>query len=91
MATSTTTVRPPSCFCSHPPLRFTAQEHVERFVLPAFGASASKMVSGGREDADVRMLGGGRPFVLEVQGPMRGHPPAEELRAIERRMEESGW
>lgn len=39
--------------------------------------------AGGREDADVRMLGSGRPFVLEVINPSKGHPSGEELRGIE--------
>ena len=38
---------------------------------------------GGREDADVRMLGEGRPFVLEIMQPMRGHPGPEQLAQIE--------
>ena len=37
-------------------------------VESTFGATASKFHSAGREDIDVRMLGGGRPFVLELVG-----------------------
>lgn len=32
-----------------------------------------KFSSGGREDIDVRMLGNGRPFVIEVVDPRRVH------------------
>lgn len=39
--------------------------------------------TGGREDADVRMLGEGRPFVLEILRPRHGHPAADQLREAE--------
>ena len=38
-------------------------------MLPAFGDPTCKFSSGGREDKDVRMLGGGRPFTLELLNP----------------------
>jgi tRNA pseudouridine synthase 10 len=41
------------------------------------------VLSGGREDADVRMLGEGRPFVMEVLQPLRDHPPADALHNLE--------
>jgi tRNA pseudouridine synthase 10 len=34
-----------------------------------FRAEVSRFSSAGREDIDVRMLGGGRPFVLELENP----------------------
>lgn len=42
-----------------------------------FEASESKFVTSGREDIDVRMLGTGRPFVVELRNcritePIRG-------------------
>lgn len=40
--------------------------------------------AGGREDADVRMLGEGRPFVMEIINPKGGVPSQEQLQAIER-------
>ncbi len=45
----------------------SVQEAIEAAVLPAYGSCTAKMITGGREDADVRMLGAGRPFVLEIQ------------------------
>ncbi|EFJ50668.1 hypothetical protein VOLCADRAFT_88428 [Volvox carteri f. nagariensis] len=45
----------------------SVQEVIEQFVLPVYGTCTAKMITGGREDADVRMLGPGRPFVLELQ------------------------
>lgn len=52
----------------------SVQEAIEAVVLPAYGSCTAKMITGGREDADVRMLGAGRPFVLEIQvgGARRG-------------------
>ncbi|MEW5298438.1 MAG: hypothetical protein WDW36_001562 [Sanguina aurantia] len=58
-------------------------EHIESFVLPLYGARDSKFLSGGREDSDVRMLGEGRPFVMEIHNPVHGHPTAEALRRVE--------
>ena len=40
-------------------------------------------VSAGREDMDVRMLGSGRPFILEIHSARRGMPPPEALREME--------
>lgn len=46
----------------------SVQEEIATVVESTFGATASKFHSAGREDIDVRMLGGGRPFVLELVG-----------------------
>ncbi len=49
------------------------QESVEEFIsVPIFektGGTASKFHGSGREDIDARMLGNGRPFVLEISEP----------------------
>ncbi|KAG2451553.1 hypothetical protein HYH02_004151 [Chlamydomonas schloesseri] len=67
----------------------SVQEALEGWLLPLWGCCTAKMVTGGREDADVRMLGAGRPFILELQAPLRGSPPPEALRELERRMRDS--
>ncbi|GIL65981.1 hypothetical protein Vafri_19624 [Volvox africanus] len=67
----------------------SVQEAIEHFVLPLYGTLTAKMITGGREDADVRMLGPGRPFILELQGALRGHPPPETLRRLEQHMRDS--
>lgn len=41
--------------------------------MPNFKCNSYKFSSGGREDIDVRMLGNGRPFVMEVMDPRRVH------------------
>jgi tRNA pseudouridine synthase 10 len=47
-----------------------------------FGGGLYKFHSAGREDVDVRMLGAGRPFVLELESAHRGTISPAELRAI---------
>ena len=46
-----------------------AQECITEHVVPLYGASDARFHSAGREDVDVRMLGEGRPFVLELLQP----------------------
>ncbi|RNE97143.1 tRNA pseudouridine synthase 10 [Trypanosoma rangeli] len=48
-----------------------------------FGFGRYKFHSAGREDVDVRMLGGGRPFVLEVISPSRQQVMSWDLSAFE--------
>eukprot|EP00938_MAST-03A_sp_MAST-3A-sp1_P002394 g2394.t1 len=46
----------------------SVEEEITKVVLPHFGrVKKSVFQSGGREDIDVRMLGQGRPFLLELQ------------------------
>jgi tRNA pseudouridine synthase 10 len=51
----------------------TYQNSVEECISPKFveaaKAEGSKFHGAGREDIDVRMLGTGRPFILELQNP----------------------
>jgi hypothetical protein len=51
-----------------------AQGEIEAVLLPLFRAEAAKFVAAGREDRDVRMLGSGRPFVLQVLDPRNPRP-----------------
>ena len=48
-----------------------AQECITEHVVPLYGASDARFHSAGREDVDVRMLGSGRPFTLELVAPKR--------------------
>ena len=64
--TATTLVRPKS--------RITAtsvEEELTRHLLPYFACSGHRFSSSGREDLDVRMLGDGRTFVLEIADAKR--------------------
>lgn len=49
------------------------QESVEELISPAIKAAAqgsdSSFHGGGREDIDARMLGDGRPFIIEIKKP----------------------
>lgn len=56
-------------------LRFVAADNV-------VGAHLYKFHTAGREDVDVRMLGDGRPFVIEVAAPHRTRFSEEELTSV---------
>ncbi|KAG1678042.1 hypothetical protein FOA52_000838 [Chlamydomonas sp. UWO 241] len=58
-------------------------ERILEVLAPMYNGSDYKFITGGREDADVRMLGDGRPFVFEVTAPQLPDPSAEQLRAAE--------
>lgn len=47
----------------------TVEELMAAVLLPLTGAEGTKLHSVGREDVNVRMLGSGRPFVLELARP----------------------
>ncbi|KAA0151817.1 hypothetical protein FNF27_06246 [Cafeteria roenbergensis] len=47
----------------------SVEEVAADHLAPLFGAADSRLHGSGREDVDVRMLGGGRPFVLELKQP----------------------
>ena len=57
----------------------SVQELIARKVLPRYKARMGKFHGAGREDVDVRMLGGGRPFVFEVVQPRIFDVDLEEL------------
>lgn len=54
-----------------------------------FGYGRYKFHSAGREDVDVRMLGSGRPFVLEIISPSREQISEDDLRRLEADINES--
>ncbi len=64
-------------------------DSVEEYVAPAFldatDGGEAVFHGAGREDVDARMLGSGRPFVLEVKHPRRRDV---DLEAIEQRIAE---
>ena len=64
----------------------SVQTSLETFALAAFRSRGCRLNSAGREDMDVRMLGGGRPFILEVHDPRR---PAAFADVAERRAMEA--
>lgn len=48
-------------------LESSVEELISARLLTAFGADSSGFLASGREDVDVRMLGTGRPFVVELR------------------------
>lgn len=57
----------------------SVQECITEHVLPLYGASEGRFHSAGREDVDVRMLGSGRPFTLELIAAKRPFHSEAEL------------
>jgi tRNA pseudouridine synthase 10 len=59
--------------------RDSVQELVAWVAMPAFKARRNKFHGAGREDLNVRMLGNGRPFVLEL---LKSKRPQIDLEAL---------
>lgn len=57
----------------------SVEELIAEKVLTASNGKESRFHGAGREDLDVRMLGGGRPFVLEIKEPKVRDLDLEEL------------
>lgn len=57
----------------------SVEELVAHEVMAAVQGSDEAFHGAGREDIDVRMLGTGRPFILEVKEPRRRHIDLEQL------------
>jgi tRNA pseudouridine synthase 10 len=58
----------------------SVQESVESAVKSLFNASKVVIHAAGREDVDARMIGSGRPLVIEVKSPLKRSTSVEELR-----------
>jgi tRNA pseudouridine synthase 10 len=52
--------------------------------------SDSKFVASGREDVDVRTLGRGRPFAVELPNPHKTFLKLEALAQLQREINEAG-
>jgi tRNA pseudouridine synthase 10 len=63
--------------------RTSVQEEIQRHLLPVMRADGAKFVTAGREDVDVRCLGEGRPFILEIANARAPVPSPDDLRAVE--------
>ncbi|HIG34495.1 MAG TPA: tRNA pseudouridine(54/55) synthase Pus10 [Candidatus Poseidoniales archaeon] len=57
----------------------SVQDLIGEPIREALGAEDTSFHGMGREDIDVRCLGSGRPFVLEVKRPSRRQFPVEDL------------
>lgn len=58
-------------------------ECITDVVVPLFGASEGRFHSAGREDVDVRMLGEGRPFLIEMIDPKTPYHTPEAIEQMQ--------
>lgn len=65
-------------------LEGSVQELLSQIVLQKFKPSDHKFSASGREDVDVRMLGLGRPFVIELINPHRVKFTQEDMTEIQK-------
>ena len=64
----------------------SVEELICKTILEFTGGSSAKLHASGREDIDARMLGNGRPFVVEVREPRRR---AVDLNLLEKKINEA--
>ncbi|KAJ3411485.1 putative tRNA pseudouridine synthase Pus10 [Chytridiales sp. JEL 0842] len=67
---------------------FSVEESISDILDPWSLCTKHNFASAGREDADVLMLGPGRPFYMELVNPKKFGVEDGELRELERRMNE---
>ncbi|XP_005093417.2 tRNA pseudouridine synthase Pus10 [Aplysia californica] len=67
----------------------SVQELVCDQILQTFRPTEHRLSSSGREDVDVRMLGLGRPFVVELINPHCTRFSVEEIAALQKRINAS--
>ena len=58
----------------------SVEDEIGKALMPAFGAAGCTLHASGREDVDVRCLGNGRPFVMELASPKKR---SADLHALE--------
>ena len=59
----------------------SVEGEIKFIIIQKYEAEDLKFSAGGREDRDVRMLGGGRPFMTEIINPKKNME--NELKKIE--------
>lgn len=57
------------------------EKMLEEVLLPAYNGRGLKFHGAGREDVDVKMLGEGRPFIVEILEPKTRNADLEKLRS----------
>ncbi|ETO76107.1 tRNA pseudouridine(54/55) synthase, variant 1 [Phytophthora nicotianae P1976] len=62
----------------------SVEECIGDIALPFFRGSGYKFHTAGREDVDVRMLGNGRPFILEILNAKKAYLDQSEYDQIEK-------
>nr|XP_033792967.1 putative tRNA pseudouridine synthase Pus10 [Geotrypetes seraphini]XP_033792968.1 putative tRNA pseudouridine synthase Pus10 [Geotrypetes seraphini] len=61
----------------------SVEELISQHLVDAFKADSFNFSSSGREDVDVRTLGKGRPFAIELVNPHRTQFTAQEMKEIQ--------
>ncbi|XP_061317609.1 tRNA pseudouridine synthase Pus10 isoform X3 [Pezoporus flaviventris] len=64
-------------------LESSVEELISEHLMAEFKADSFNFSSSGREDVDVRTLGNGRPFAIELVNPRRIHFTAEEMKRLQ--------
>jgi len=59
----------------------SVEEELGKVLQPLFGAASATLHASGREDVDVRMLGNGRPFVMELKNTKKRSADLREAEA----------
>ncbi|ODM98233.1 putative tRNA pseudouridine synthase Pus10 [Orchesella cincta] len=67
----------------------SVEELIAHVVTPMMNADQVKFSASGREDVDVRMLGRGRPFVMEVISPKRTLFTTENMKELRNKINSS--
>ncbi len=57
----------------------SVEDELGKMFMPAFSAQGCTLHASGREDVDVRALGNGRPFVLEIASPRKRNVDLKKL------------
>ncbi|KFO72917.1 Putative tRNA pseudouridine synthase Pus10, partial [Cuculus canorus] len=70
-------------------LESSVEELISEHLMAAFKADSFNFSSSGREDVDVRTLGNGRPFAIELVNPRRIHFTAEEMKGLQQTINNS--
>ncbi|NWZ21803.1 PUS10 synthase, partial [Asarcornis scutulata] len=70
-------------------LESSVEELISEHLMAEFKADSFNFSSSGREDVDVRTLGNGRPFAIELVNPRRIHFTAEEMKELQQTINNS--
>nr|XP_005305704.1 tRNA pseudouridine synthase Pus10 [Chrysemys picta bellii] len=70
-------------------LESSVEELISEHLMTAFKADSFNFSSSGREDVDVRTLGRGRPFAIELVNPHRIHFTAMEMKELQQKINNS--
>ena len=62
----------------------SVQETIQKYFLKAFKGKDAKFHGAGREDINVRMLGNGREFIIEIEEPKIRELTTENLKKLEK-------